>query len=393
MKTTPVGIHEDARLATLGRYEIMDTPPERDFDELANLVSQVCGCAYAAISFVGKEKQFFKSGPANIDRESSREESFCTHTILQDEVMVVQDATKDERFADSCFVKGPLGIRFYAGAPIVAPNGQAVGSLCVFDNKPSTLTEQQRASLQIISRQVTRLLELRMINKLAEREAARKLARERSALQHTLKQQDHERQHIGVALHENFAQVLAASLMYMNIASAEAKQDPFFDKARLALTDLLHDMRKMSRTYNPLSLHVAAIEETMYDILQERAAAAGYTFDFDWSGDAEKIEPKIAENIMHILMQYLRHIEGKSGLTEVSVIVRVNDVIRLRIRDNGKWDHGHDGIDTPAALALFRRIELTNGSYEFTAGRNELAVLKIVMPLGEQTGKQQQTPR
>jgi anti-sigma regulatory factor (Ser/Thr protein kinase) len=152
---------ETARLAALRRYRILDTEPERAFDDLALLASQICGTPIALITLVDADRQWFKARTGLAATQTSRAVSFCSHAIEQRGLFIVQDAREDERFRDNPFVTGGPFVRFYAGAPLVTPEGQALGTLCVIDRVPRTLTTGQREALDALRRQAEAQLELR----------------------------------------------------------------------------------------------------------------------------------------------------------------------------------------------------------------------------------------
>jgi anti-sigma regulatory factor (Ser/Thr protein kinase) len=152
---------ETARLAALRQYRILDTEPERAFDDLALLASQICGTPIALITLVDADRQWFKARQGIEVAQTSRAVSFCAHAIEQQGLFIVPDAREDERFRDNPFVTGGPLIRFYAGAPLVTPDGHALGTLCVVDRVPRTLTARQREALDALRRQVEAQLELR----------------------------------------------------------------------------------------------------------------------------------------------------------------------------------------------------------------------------------------
>jgi two-component system, cell cycle sensor histidine kinase and response regulator CckA len=168
--TAPLPPNEVQRLAVLRQYEVLDTPPEQAFDDLTLLAAQICQVPTAMVSLVDENRQWFKSRIGMGATETSRDIAFCAHTILHtDEVLEVRDAKADPRFADSPLVTADPHIRFYAGAPLVAPGGEALGALCVMDRTPRTLTPEQLAGLQALSRHVVAQLELRRRAREAER--------------------------------------------------------------------------------------------------------------------------------------------------------------------------------------------------------------------------------
>ncbi|WP_052401245.1 sensor histidine kinase [Muricoccus aerilatus] len=152
---------ERERLAALLRYDILDTPREADFDDIVAIASEVCGAPIALVSLVDADRQWFKARHGVGLSATPLDGAFCPHSFPDKELLVVPDATRDPRFRDSPLVTGPLGIRFYAGAPLVTPDGFALGTVCVIDTKPRELTEAQARTLRALARQVITLLELR----------------------------------------------------------------------------------------------------------------------------------------------------------------------------------------------------------------------------------------
>lgn len=153
---------EAARLAALYSYDILDTPPEQAFDDLALLASAICQTPIAAVTLIDEHRQWFKAAIGIDGSETPRHAAFCAHTIQQDELLIVEDATRDPRFADNPSVlSDPPHIRFYAGAPLVTAEGHALGSLCVVDRVPRQLTTQQGQALAALGRQVATQIEMR----------------------------------------------------------------------------------------------------------------------------------------------------------------------------------------------------------------------------------------
>ena len=150
----PIPENEAERLNTLRGYGILDTHPEDRFDDLTRLASLICGTPISLISLVDEDRQWFKSKTGLEVCQTTREEAFCAHAIMSPELLLVPDASQDPRFATNPLVLGELHVRFYAGAPLTAPNGHHLGALCVIDRVPRQLSREQLESLRILSRQV-----------------------------------------------------------------------------------------------------------------------------------------------------------------------------------------------------------------------------------------------
>jgi PAS domain S-box-containing protein len=154
-------VDENSRLNALRSYHILDTLPEQALDDLTALAATICEVPMAMISLVDEHRQWFKSRIGVEAAETPRGASFCTHALGKRDLLIVPDATQDARFAESPLVTCAAGVRFYAGAPLITPEGAAIGTLCVNDRVPRTLTPVQQEALRVLAGQVMTHLELR----------------------------------------------------------------------------------------------------------------------------------------------------------------------------------------------------------------------------------------
>ena len=168
----PLPANEMLRLQALYDLSILDSPREKNFDDITAIASMICDVPMSIISLVDAERQWFKSSVVQDGTETARDVAFCAHAILQPQQMtIVPDALLDKRFVDNPLVTGDPYIRFYAGAPLVTEDGAALGTLCVADYKPRDITPEQQQALMALARQVMQLFHLRSANHLLQRNA------------------------------------------------------------------------------------------------------------------------------------------------------------------------------------------------------------------------------
>jgi len=165
--------NEGERIAALRHYQVLDSLPEQEFDNIVLMAAEICEMPIALISLVDQDRQWFKAQLGLTTKETCRDISFCGHTIHEKQPLIVSDATQDERFLDNPLVIGKPKIRFYAGIPIFSAGGLPIGTLCVIDVKPGNLTPRKKKQLELLSNHITHLLEARLNKLLLESQIAK----------------------------------------------------------------------------------------------------------------------------------------------------------------------------------------------------------------------------
>jgi len=161
MQIAPLPKNEAARLSALKGLEILDTPEEEMFDEITKLASMICDAPISLVSLIDETRQWFKSHHGLKARETPRSLAFCSHAILGDELFVIPNAKRDNRFKNNPLVNGDPNVIFYAGIPLALDDQIKLGTLCVIDNKPRELNEEQLQMLRLLGKQTVRLLQMR----------------------------------------------------------------------------------------------------------------------------------------------------------------------------------------------------------------------------------------
>ncbi len=181
MKDNLSPAESQVRLSTLREYAVLDTPPEPALDDLTSLAATICDAPIALITLIDEKRQWFKSRVGIEIMETPLDVSFCVHALSQTDLLIVPDATKDARFSDNPLVTGEPNVRFYAGAPLISPEGEVLGTLCVIDRVPRVITPPQAEALRVLSRQVMAHLNLgRQARELAASESRIQLVVEAS---------------------------------------------------------------------------------------------------------------------------------------------------------------------------------------------------------------------
>lgn len=335
MRIAPIPVNDELRLQDLQSYGILDSESEPEFEELLEVAAQIYGCPISAISFIDRDRQWFKACRGIEVQEMPREISFCAHAIMQEEVLQVHDTHLDERFHDNPLVQQDPNLRFYAGAPLISGQGYRLGTFCIADREPRTLTPEEARTLSILSGQVSRLLELRLKNRVLKERADEVLSLEREILHRTLRQQEAERLQLSTELHEEIAQRLAATKFYLELAEGSDNMAALISKSRELIEGLTRQVQELSRSLTPSTMEHTNLRDLLQHLLTEFTNRHPLPARLQYVG-AEETDPELALVLYRVAEEGLKNILTHAGATEVVISVQVTGSLHLRIEDNGR---------------------------------------------------------
>ena len=272
-------VDSPARIEALERYEILDTPPEEEFDDITRLIARICDAPIAVINFIDRDRQWFKSEIGLGLRQTSLEVSVCSQAILQPDLFIVPDTLMDARFADNPLVTGWPHLRFYAGAPLETSEGFRIGTLCVSDYRPRGLLDTQKEALKTLARQVMVLLELRRSAKLIE-QANRSVRTEDHGKDEFLARLSHElRLPLAPVLMTSYALLLDDSLTKSQRADIETIRSNVELETKL-IDDLLDHARMTNDTFT-LRQHEPVDVHCLLERAEQIARGAGASMSIE----------------------------------------------------------------------------------------------------------------
>jgi hypothetical protein len=368
MTPAPIPQDEDLRIKDLYTFGILDTTSEKEFDDLVELASQICKCPIAMISFVDKERQWFKAKKNVTQTQSDRASAFCAHTILSNEILLVTDAKTDERFAENPNVTGKMQIGFYAGAPIISAAGHRLGSVCVIDNiKRQDLSAEQLRALEIIAAQVSQLLDLRLKNKLLIRHTNAQLEAEKRISQLTVAEADKKDGMIAYELQENLAQSLASARLFLDsIGSSRNSQEFYIDKSKDIITNIIVEIKALSRSISPTTYQYADYFSEIEAYMNEFGELNNIEVKFGVIDIQKKWNRHIGLHLFKIIQNQLAIALNRSS-TQVTVNITSVNGINLIIEEKTNLlsnqitaDALHDNIVTRVGLMKGKITMKTN---------------------------------
>ena len=330
MPSAPIPEDESGRLATLRTYSILDTMPEQEFDDVTSLATFICGTPTSLISLVDKDRQWFKSKVGLAANQTSRTDSFCAYTLTRPESLIVEDTLLDPRFSDNALVLGDPKIRFYAGAPLIAPDGHVLGTVCVIDTVPRVLSAAQVGALEALARQVMALLESRMRLMDNEKAAAALIQSEKLAAVGRLAS--------SMAHEINNPLEAITNLLYLSrLQATDEEQRVWLDQAGMELRRIAiianQTLRFHKQSTKPQAITCASLFATTLDLYEARLRNAGIVVEkrkradepvICFEGDVRQVLSNIVANAIDAMPHGGRFI--------------------VRSRKGTQWSSGRKGI-------------------------------------------------
>jgi signal transduction histidine kinase len=372
---------EAERLEALWQYNVLDTPPEEQFDRIVRLATRWFDVPISLVTLLSENRQWFKAWKGIDHREIRREVSFCKHNIHDEEVLVLEDASKDPRFKDNPLVVGPPGIRFYAGAPLVTPGGHIIGSLCILDTEPRDVGSVDLEPLRDMAAIVVDELELRVANERLE-EHNRHIQDLVEALTNA---EETERQRLSSLLHEDLQQLLQAVRMKVETLS---ELSGFPEEHRERIEDVHEQIAEAIDVTRGLSARFAPPigNEPLGDTFGWLAAKIEETYGLSVALDTngpirvpdETLKTLLYRIVRELLFNVVKHAEtGEARLS----LTREKEGLRVVVEDEGKGFVPDKQLKGGLGLVSIReRIEQLGGTIEIASQPGEGTRVVIEVP-------------
>ena len=382
--------NESARLRKLRDYDILDTLPEREYQDIAQMAALICGTPIALVSLADADRQWFKAKVGLDASETPRDMAFCAHALLQpDSLFMVEDATRDMRFLDNPLVTGGPMIHFYAGAPLTTADGHVLGTLCVVDHRPRSLDPYQQQALFALSRQVMMQFDMRI--KLMELEQAQTQLREMSAHQERIK--EGERKRIAREIHDELGGLMMGIKSYLSFAvdsadrRGEAPEPHLQDAADLADT-AIDTLRRVITDLRPSVLDElgvwAALEWFAGEFAERTRLPCDVDIDPSIAGVA--IDPQRSTALFRIVQETLTNVARHAHATGVTLHARRDgDYLLVEIHDNGRGIAQSELLrrDSWGIAGMYERVRYFGGTLAIGGTTGQGTTVTVRLPVEE----------
>ncbi|MBC7935501.1 MAG: GAF domain-containing protein [Rhizobacter sp.] len=373
-----IPVDEELRLKDLQSYDILDTAAETDFDELVELAGQVCNAPISLITLLDKDRQWFKAKNGMAASSTSRDVAFCSHAILQNDVFVVEDASKDDRFAGNPLVTGDPSIRFYAGAPVISPGGYKMGTICIIDKEPKKISEKEKRALLLISKQVTKLLDLRRKNRIIRQRAEEIINLKTKTINNVMKEQEADKKQIAFTLHENLAQRLASSMLFIDVAQHnEDQRAELLEIARDEIKNVLTEMRNLTYSITPYTSPWISADELVAEFLEKISGSYDFKIELTIEKSDEKASQENALTIIRVLEQWFKILADKQAVSKVNIAIKTSKQFEISVEDDGEANTAEEIREHIRDSMIYDRVHSQNGTIEIItsdAGKNTLEI-------------------
>lgn len=372
---------EELRLQDLFSYNILDSDSEKEFDELVELAASICNCPVSMVTFIDESRQWFKAKIGVEYRETPRDLSFCSHAILNGDVMVVEDSLLDDRFKNNPFTKLEKPVRFYAGAPIVSTEGYKLGTLCVINHTPNKLTPEQERALIILSHQITRLLELRKKSIFLRKRAEEIIELKEQSVNQVLQDHELQKQQIAEEIQEQIAQQVAACRLYIGIAEeSEAMRNDYLKKANEKLATVITDMRKLSRLLSPAVLTNIPLEDIVRDYIKNIQSDLPFKLWVSAKGNPLFTSMDINLTLFRVIEIWINVLKNRNDVQYVLITFTYNGSVQLTI-ENDSTNYSKEDIEKDVVhSAIDARINHLQGSISILPKATGGTALHIHLP-------------
>jgi hypothetical protein len=374
MVIAPKPANEEARLKNLQSFEILDTENEKDYDGLVELVSLICQCPMAIVNFIDSNRQWFKASKNMSGKGGNRDESFCGHAIMNTDVFIVADATKDERFFDNPDVVGGLKVRFYAGAPIVSSNGYNLGTVCAIDKEPKYLSHSQVTALKTIAQQVSRLLDLRKKNKQILQAAELAVTTQKKVTQMNISERESENHQTALVLQDEINNAISAVKTYVEKARTNEAPREYLASSVDELNSLIEHVTTLSNTLAPANFTTENYQSHIEKLAKDFEKKEGASVHLNCNGLSANWAQEKGSMIFRILQDLLRF---ASQCASKTVSLTVKDEKGLEIVF--EYDTNKFMLENQKVLLqdIMNRIEILGGQYKknrFDSGETRIHI-------------------
>lgn len=374
MEVAPKPENEEKRLEALNNYNILDSLPEDEYDEITHLASFICDTPIALISLVDKDRQWFKSKTGLDATQTPRDVAFCAHAILQpEEPFIIENSENDERFADNPLVTSDPNVKFYAGCTLNTPSGESLGTLCVIDSIARKITPRQAQALEILAKNVVNLLELRKA-KLEQKDLIEQLSESNNDLEQFAYIASHDLQE-PLRVISSYVQLLSRRYK----GNLDAKADQFIEYtvdgcSRMeALIDGLLKFSRVGTNKSNKKLHSCHdILKNVANDLKIRITESNAKITWNELPEIFVDETQIGLVFQNLIKNGIKY--NKNEIPEIEInCEQTNNLWEFTVQDNGI------GIENDYHQSIFKLFKRLHSRSEYTGTGIGLSICKKII--------------